>query len=171
MWIHYIGGHGAGEKLVAVEIGLGDDPEGYLAGLRKASPFQLDLLKLEEGSLPRLEAIQALFRSIRLQGGSWYRATSALRSHIEALPAVALKPKTRRVSLLLPPDEFVELEQAVEVLGTKTKNRLARQALRSYLKLVRFRAQGYKIQAIKGGKLVQFDDDLDITRGPDDDSN
>jgi len=167
MWIHYIGGHGAKEKLVAVEIGLGENPERYLADLRKASPFKLALLKIEEGSIERFEAVQALFKAVRLQGGSWYRATDALRSHIDALPEVNHRPKTRRVSLLLPPDEFVEVEKAVEVLGTKTKNRLIRRALRSYLNLVRFRAQGYKIQAIKGGKLILLDDDLDI-QGPDD---
>lgn len=167
MWIHYIGGLGANDKLIAIEIGLGKDPERYLEDLRKSSPFQLDLMKLEAGSLKRYETVQALFRGIRLQGGSWYRATDVLRNHINALPVVdRTKVKTRRVSLLLPPDEFAELEWAVEVMGTKTKNRLARRALRSYLRLVRYRAQGYKVQVIKGGTMVQFNDDLDI----DDDS-
>lgn len=170
MWIHYIGGLGAGDKLIAVEIGLGEDPEGYMAKLREASPFQLNMLKVEEGTIERFEALQESFRKLRLQG-SWYRATSVLRSHIEALPAVdRRKPKTRRVSLLLPPDEFAELERAVGVMGTKTKNRLARMALRSYLQLVRYHALGYRIQAIRNGKLVQFED-LDSIKGPDDDQN
>jgi hypothetical protein len=70
--------------------------------------------------------------------------------------------KPRRVSLDLEPEEFAALETMVEQMGTITKARLLRRAVKFYRSLIRYKAQGYLIQAIKGGKLVQFPDLEDI---------
>jgi hypothetical protein len=157
MWIHYIGGTGKGDKLVAVAIGISPDPDEQLAALRDASPFSLRLLGIEEGDRERLEAVQATFLRFRLQG-PWYRASEDLEAYIAALTPVERATKVRRISLDLPPEEFRDLERLVGVLGVKTKARLLRRALRLYSKLGHLKAQGWTIQAIKSGQLVQFPD-------------
>lgn len=68
---------------------------------------------------------------------------------------------TTRVSLDLTPEENAELNRLVKTLKTRTRARLLRQALRFYAVLVDHKEQGYLIQAIKGGSLLQFPD-LDV---------
>lgn len=157
MWLYYIGGFGKGDKLVAVAIGVSPDPEEQLALLREASPFSLRLLGLEEGDRERLAAVQTTFHRLKLQG-PWYRVSEDLEAHIAALKPIERTAKVRRVSLDLLPEEFRDVERLVDLLGVKTKARLLRRALRLYSKLGHLKAQGWTVQAIKSGQLVQFPD-------------
>lgn len=156
MWIHYIGGLGRSDKLVVVAIGLGPDPESEMAALRDMSPFKLRLLGLEQGSRERLEEVRQQFRGCKMRG-PWFKANDALQVHIEALkPVERDKAKVKRISLDLPPDEFHDVERAVGMLGLKTKARFLRRAARFYVRLGRLKAQGWAIQAVKDGQLLQF---------------
>lgn len=71
------------------------------------------------------------------------------------------KAKKMRVPLELSPDELAELDGMVDTLKTRTRARLIRQALRFYKVLVDHKQQGFLIQAIKPGRLMQFPD-LDV---------
>jgi len=157
VFIHYIGGLGKGDKVVAVAIGLSPDPEEQLEALRDASPFTLRMLGLEEGNRERLEGLQATFRLLKMRG-PWYRFSETIEAHIAGLPPVEKVVKYKRISLDLPPGEFRDLERTVGLLGLKTKARLLRRAVRLYNRLGELKAQGWTIQAIKSGKLVQFPD-------------
>jgi hypothetical protein len=64
--------------------------------------------------------------------------------------------KAGRLSLTLDEHEMAELEEMTEALGTKTKTRTIRRALRFYKRVVGLKKQGFLIQAIKGGILKQF---------------
>lgn len=161
-WIYFIGGRGKTGKIVAVAIGMSPNPEGKLASLAGNQPFRVELLGLEKGSQTRLEQLREKFAKAKLNG-PWFRGEDALVSYIEALPPVdreAARP--RRVSLDLSAEDFIELEGMVSEASAVTKQRFLRAAYKSFGRLVRFQARGYKIQAIKGGKLVQFDDLLKI---------
>jgi hypothetical protein len=162
MWIYYIRGVGQSGKLIAVGIGLGTEPESRVAELEGMMPYRTELAGIEEGSQERLEALQERFRADHLHG-PWYKPSAALVGHVAELQPVNRETgKTRRVSLDLDPSEFADLETMVEQMGTVTKSRLLRRAVKFYQSLVRYKAQGYLIQAIKGGKLVQFPDLEDI---------
>lgn len=160
-WIHYIGGHGKSGKLVAVGIGMGPDPEAIVARFNGQMPFSTSLLGLETGSRERLEALRTQFRALHLHG-PWFKPNEALEAHVAALgPVDREEGKPRRVSLDLTAEEFLDLERWVEELGTVTKSRLIRKALRFYIGVGKYVALGYRFQAIKDGRLVQFPD-LDI---------
>ena len=161
MWIHYIGGHGKSGRLVAVGIGMSPDPEVALAKFDGQMPFSTSLLGLETGSRERLEALRTQFQAAHLHG-PWFKPNEALEAHIGALKPVDRElGKPRRVSLDLTADEFLDLEQWVEELGTVTKSRLIRRAIRFYIGVGKYVALGYRFQAIKDGSLIQFPD-LDI---------
>jgi hypothetical protein len=161
-WIYYVKGLGKTNKIVAIGIGLAANPETQIAELEGSMPFQLELAGVEEGSQERLEALYARFQADHLRG-LWYKPSAAVLGHIAELsPVDRDTSKTRRVSLDLGPNEFAELELMVEQTGTVTKARLLRKAVRFYRSLMKYKAQGFLIQAVKGGKLVQFPDLDDI---------
>lgn len=165
-WIHFIGGKTTVGKLVAIAIGMSADPEHQLAMLVKTQPFQCSLMGLEKGSRERLEALRERFRSFRLNG-PWYRAEMPLRAHVDALEPVDWSAgKGKRVSLDLTVEDFIELEAMVTESGATTKQRYIRRALASYAKIIRFVGQGYAIQAIKDGALVQFEDIANLPDPP-----
>ena len=158
MWIHYIGGLGKGGKLVVVAIGLSSDPEGQVAVLQDVSPFRLTLLGAEEGSQKRLEDLRQQFKGAQMRG-PWFKVTNGLKEHVDSLtPVTPTRPKPKRVSLDLPPSEFRDIEEVVDMLGLKTKARFLRKAARFYVRAGKLQAQGWGIQAVKGGKLLQFHD-------------
>jgi hypothetical protein len=166
MFIHYVGGEGRNKKLVAIGFGLSTDPKAYVAALHGTMPFNLRLLACEKGDDAKLEKLRATFKGAHLNG-PWYKPTPELQVHIDSVEAVDLEAskdapgKMTRVSLDLNADEFAALEQLVGEMGAKSKAQLLRQALRFYGNLYRYKAQGYGIQAVRGGKLIQFPD-LDI---------
>jgi len=67
----------------------------------------------------------------------------------------------RRVPLELTEDEVKDLDALVETRKTRTRSRLIRRALRFYKVLSDLKEQGYLIQGIKPGSLLQFPD-LDV---------
>ena len=165
-WIHFIGGKTTVGKLVAIAIGMSADPEHQLATLVNTQPFQCSLMGLEKGSPERLEAIRERFQQFRLNG-PWFRAEMPLRAYVDVLePVDRLAGKGRRVSLDLTAVDFIELEGLVTESGATTKQRYIRRALASYAKIIRFAGQGYAIQAIKDGALIQFEDVANIPDPP-----
>lgn len=66
--------------------------------------------------------------------------------------------KSGRLTLDMPEKDMAELEDMVQTLGTRTKSRLIRRALRFYKVVTGLKRQGFLIQAIKGGTLKQFPD-------------
>lgn len=165
-WIHFIGGKATTGKLVAVAIGMSTDPDHQVAMLVKTQPFQCSLLGLEKGSQKRLEDLRERFQQFALNG-PWFRAETPVRAHVDALgPVDRTAGKGKRVSLDLTAADFVELEGLVTTSGATTKQRYIRRALTAYAKIIRFVAQGYAIQAIKDGALVQFDDIANLPDPP-----
>lgn len=165
MYIHYIGGEARNGKMVSIAIGVSSNPEAHLAKLSGEMPFALKLLGLEAGNKARLEEVRKEFKALHIKG-PWYKPAPALTSHIEGLPEVERSDKkTKRVSLDLDPEEFAELELMVTELGEKMKSKVLRRALRFYRGLQQYKAQGYMIQAVKGGLMVQFPN-LDDVREP-----
>ena len=164
-FIHFIGGEGRNGKLISVAMGLSANPESYIATLNGSMPFTLKLLGLEVGTAERLEELRKRFRSLHIKG-PWFKAAPALTKYVEELEEVERDyAKTRRVSLDLDPEEFAELEMMVGELGEKTKAAVLRRARRFYRSILRYKAQGYMIQAIKGGEMIQFPN-LDDVRDP-----
>jgi hypothetical protein len=167
MWIHYIGGLGKGDKLIVVAIGLSSDPEGQVSVLQDVSPFKLTLLGAEEGDQKRLEDLRQQFKGAQMHG-PWFKVTNGLKEHVAALkPVTPTRPKPKRVSLDLPPNEFRDIEEVVAMLGLKTKARFLRKAARFYVRAGKLKAQGWGIQAVKAGKLLQFHDLDDEPDKPD----
>jgi len=166
MYIHYIGGEGRKKKLLAISFGLSNDPQRHLSSLNGTMPFDLRLLACEKGTEEKLEKLRQTFKPAHLNG-PWYRPTPELQAHVNSVEAVdpatdkEAPTKVTRVSLDLNAEEFSALEQLVEQMGLKSKAQLLRKALRFYGALYRYKAQGYGIQAVRGGKLLQFPD-LDI---------
>lgn len=72
--------------------------------------------------------------------------------------------KMTRISLDLDPDELKLVEELVQMMRSRTKARLIRQALRFYRVLAHYKQEGYTIQAIRGGSLYQFPE-LDVPYG------
>ncbi len=69
--------------------------------------------------------------------------------------------KKKRVPLELTEDELQDLDELVETRKTRTRMRLIRRALRFYKVLSDHKEQGFLIQAVKQGTLLQFPD-LDV---------
>ncbi len=162
--LYYIGGRSKTGKLISVAIGITSNPDVQLAALQESSPFHdLSLLALEDGSQERLEQIK---REHHCFGGPWFTVTAALERHISELPAYDASKRTiRRVSVDLDPEEWLALEVMVEELGEKMKSKVVRRALRFYRALLKYKAQGFLVQAVRGGELHQFPK-LDAIRGP-----
>lgn len=157
-FIHYIGGAGRNQKLVAIGFALSNDPAAHLASIQGTMPFDLKILAIEQGTPERLEELKELFKTAHLNG-FWYTPKPELLAHIEAVESIDTSlGKPTRVSLDLVPEEFAALEKLVEEMGAKSKAQLLRKALRFYGAMYRFKAQGYGIQAVKGGKMIQFPD-------------
>ncbi len=160
-FVHYIGGENRGHKIIAVGFGLSSDPVAHLASLQGTMPFDLRLLAVEQGTAEKLEGLKATFLSSHLHG-FWYKPSPELLAHIQAIESVdPALGKATRVSLDLSPEEFSHLEKLVSEMGAKSKAKLLRMALRFYGALYRYKAQGFMIQAVRGGKMIQFPD-LDI---------
>jgi hypothetical protein len=158
-WIYYVRGT---DESALVGIGLGAEPETHVVELQETLPFQIELAGLEEGDPERLEDLKERFRQDHVRG-MWYRPSEALTGHLAGLgPTDREAGKIRRVSIDLTPEEFVALEKMVQELGTTTKTRLIHKAIKFYRALITYKAKGYLIQAVKGGKLVQFPDLDDI---------
>lgn len=162
MQIHFIGGATKRGELVAVAIGISTSPSSQVAALKKASPFHgLSLLGVEAGSQERLETIKNEFATLAM-GGPWFKASEELLQRIKSLEPAVDKKDSRRVSLDLDPEEWAMLETMVEELGEKMKSKVLRRSLKFYRSLLRYKAKGYMIQAIRGGELIQFPELDDI---------
>lgn len=157
-FIHYIGGETRSKKLVAVGLALSNDPVTHLASLKGTMPFELRTMAVEQGTPSQLEQLKETFKAAHLNG-FWYKPSPALVAHVEAVESVdPALGKMTRVSLDLTPEEFAALEKLVGESGTKSKAQLLRKALRFYRVMHAYKAQGYGIQAVRGGKMIQFPD-------------
>ena len=155
-YIHFIGGRNHDGKLIVVALGLSKDPESQLTLLADTSPFALYLLGIEEGTSERLEQLKEQFRKSHYRG-AWFKATSDLVAYIDGLKEVDRDGgKTKRVSVDLTAEDFSQLEALVTELGVRSKAEFFRKGLKLYAALHRYKAQGFLIQAVKGGKLIQF---------------
>lgn len=164
-YIHYLGGEGRNGNLISIAIGMSTNPEARMAELNGSMPFTIKLLGLELGSQERLAQVKTQFRALHIKG-PWFKPAPALDSHIKALEEVVRSDqRTKRVSLDLSPEEFTGLELMLPELGETMKSKALRRALRFYRAMLYYKAQGYMIQAVKGGLMVQFPD-LDDVRGP-----
>ncbi len=163
-FIYYIAADSKVGKIVSIAVGVSSDPEEEVSNLDAVMPFKMRLLGLELGSLGRLEAVRHQFRGAHIRG-SWFQPSEELQTYVSLLPAIdRSKNQSIRVSLDLNYSEHADLERFVEELGSKTKARLLRRAFRFYQALHRYKAQGFLIQAVKGGTLIQFPD-LDDIKG------
>lgn len=162
-FIHYIGGTARTGKLISIGIGLSNDPRATLENLKGTLPFELKMMAIEAGTADRLESLKETFKTAH-QNGFWYHPTEELQAHVAAVETVDQDlGKTTRVSLDLVPEEFAALAKLTEEMGVRSKAELLRKALRFYGAIYRYKAQGFGIQAVKGGKLIQFPD-LDSVR-------
>lgn len=161
-FIHYVAGESRAKKLVAIGLALVPDPVAHLASLKGTMPFDLRTMALEIGTAEKLEELKAAYQAGHLHG-FWFKPVPELLAHVAAVepldPSVA---KMTRVSLDLTPEEFAGLKKLVEEGCAKNKAQLLRKALRFYTAMYQYKAQGYGIQAVRGGKLIQFPD-LDTT--------
>ena len=162
-WVFFVRGMGRTGKTVALAMDLHPSPEAWLEEMSPKAPFsKLEIVAMEEGSLDLLGSLKERFKSYHLNG-PWYKVGQPMEDYFQSLP----EPNrtlggTRRVTIEISPDDFAALTEATQRLGTKTKSRFIRQAYRFYLSLVDYKSRGYLIQAVKGGKLVQFPDLNDI---------
>lgn len=164
-WVFYIGGRLRADKLVTIKIGVSGDPKAHLAALAPTQPFDLEFLGLEVGGSELLVKRHKQFKALALRN-DWFRPDPSLVKFIEELPKIDLaEGAVRKVCVDFEPEEFIALTEGVEVIGTKTKARLIRRAVKFYLKLGELRARGYFLQAMKGGKFTAFPD-LDDIRDP-----
>lgn len=162
-FIYYVGGESRAKKLVAVGFGLSSDPAATVVDLQVAMPFDLRMMAIEQGNAEKLEQLKDRFKTSHMNG-LWYKPSAELQEHIQGVTVVDPEVgKTVRVSLDLVCEEFASLEQLVGEMGLKSKAQLLRKAFRFYQAMYRYKAQGYGIQAVKGGKLIQFPD-LDTAR-------
>lgn len=162
-FIHYIGGTSKAGKLISIGIGLSSDPAAALEALKGTMPFDLRMLAVELGTSERLESVKAAFKAA-CQNGFWYQPTAELEAHVNGIESVDPDlGKTTRVSLDLVPEEFAALAKLTQEMGVRSKAELLRRALRFYGAMYRYKAQGFGIQAVKGGKLIQFPE-LDTAR-------
>lgn len=159
-FIVFVEGHNKQGKSVVVGLGLASNAEEFRTSLDLASPFELDVVGQEPGGPEKLRELQDRFVS-QLIRGVWYRP-EAILEYAKSLPSVECANETKRVSLDLEPEDFADLVAFVKETNAKTKSSLLRRAFRFYRALYRYRAQGYLIQAVKNGKLVQFPDLDDI---------
>jgi len=167
LWIYYIGGRGKSGKLVLIKIGISADPEAQLSALTPLQAFDLELLGFEEGSPDLLEERKMKFQKIALKN-DWYHAKSELLVYIAELPRVTLeKGNMKKICVDLTPDEWNALVRGVEETDSRTKTRLIRRALKFYTALGRYKALGYMLQVLRGGKYHVFTD-LDDIKDPED---
>jgi hypothetical protein len=160
-WICYIAGLGRKGDFVVIQIALAEDPNVYLAALKPTQPYELRLLGSEPGTEELLEERRAQFRSGFRNG--WVKPSPELLAHVEALPEADPKlGALKKVCVDWTPAEVLGIEQGVERMGLKTKTRLIRRAVRFFLGLTAYHAKGWTIQAVKGGRFVQFKDLDDI---------
>ncbi len=155
-WLFFVRGLSKTNRTVALAIELGPSPENWVRESERLMPYRLELAGVEEGSLELLERLRERFRGQHLHG-PWYRPSEALEAYVAGLGPVDQDwNKARRITILVPPEEFSEIERSVKRLGLVTKSRLLRRAYRLYIDLGAYHARGYRIQAIREGKLVQF---------------
>ena len=69
--------------------------------------------------------------------------------------------KRHRVPLEFTPEELASLDILVKSQKARTRARVIRRALRFYKKLDELKNEGYLIQAVRKGSLLQFPD-LDV---------
>lgn len=161
-WIYYVEGLSNSNKVLTIGIGISSEPELEVASLARIMPYKVRLAAMEYGDLNLLEQRREQFISGRMNG-MWFQPTENLSDLVRNLPVADREEfKGKRVSLDLSPEEFERLETLVSQLGTTTKARLLRKALRFYESLAKYKGQGYLIQAVKGGSLIQFPDLDDI---------
>lgn len=161
-WVYYIGGRGRKGQLVTFRIGVSADPITQLESLATVQPYKLELLAVEEGDLDLLEQRRKQFRLAALQN-DWYKASEELTSFVESLPKVNIaQGNDKKICVFFNPKEYKEIEDAVDVIGTRTKSRLIRRAIRFYLVLGRFKAKGFMLQVIRGGRFHEFSSLEDI---------
>lgn len=157
-FLHYIAGKTRAGKLVAIGFELSPDPEASLQALQGTMPFEVTSMAVEVGDSTKLETLRAQFRDFHANG-LWYRPDAAIQEFVGKIesvdPAVG---RTKRVSLDLVPEDFHDLETLVQETGIKGKAKLLRRALRFYAAMHRLKAQGFMIQAVKGGRMIQFPD-------------
>lgn len=163
MFIAYFAGTTKAGKIVAVAICQTSAPDTHLASLGDMLPFKAEVIGVEPGDATKFQEVRTQFQAHHLNG-IWYRPDAELISYAKALGTVEVHGPRQRVSLDLEPEEFADLEAFVKELGGKTKAALLRRAYRFYRALYRYKAQGWLIQAVKGGRLVQFPDLEDIPK-------
>lgn len=156
MWVYFLAGRNRKGDVAAVGIGMSRDPETEVIRIEGLMPFKLELAGMEEGGQKRLEALKKQFKRFHLHG-PWYKPADELKAYLDALPPASVGSSTKRVSLDLTLHDYVDLDEAVKQRGL-TKSKFLRKAVRFYLAINRYDAQGYLIQAIKDGDLVQFKD-------------
>lgn len=166
-WVFFARGRGRTGKTVALAMDLHANPELWIEEMASKAPFpRLELAAMEEGSQDLLGRLKERFREYHLNG-PWYKTGQLIEDYFQALPEPDRRSgSARRITIEVPPDEFAALTEATARLGTRTKTRFLRQAYRFYLALSDYKARGYLIQAVKGGKLVQFPDLDDIRKPP-----
>lgn len=156
MWVYFLAGRNRKGEVAAVGIGMSRDPETEVIRIEGLMPFKLELAGMEEGGQKLLEALKKRFKRYHLHG-PWYTPADELKAYLDALPPASVGAQTKRVSLDLTLHDYVDLDEAVKQRGL-TKSKFLRQAVHFYLAIHRYNAQGYLIQAIKDGDLVQFHD-------------
>lgn len=122
--------------------------------MEELMPFKVELVGLEEGGKTRLEALKRRFKDSHIHG-PWFRPTGKLQAYLDDLEPLSVSSQTKRVSLDLSVRDYVRLDEAVKARNV-TKSKFLRQAIRFFLAIDRYHAQGYLIQAIRDGDLIQF---------------
>ena len=157
-FLHYVVGKGRSGKVVAYGLDLCADPEASLVSMKGVMPFEVSTLATEVGDSAKLEELRKKFQLHHVQG-PWFKPVDEIRMYIESVDSVDPDlAKSKRVSLDLTPEDFSDLETLVKETGVKGKAKLLRKALRFYSAMYRYKAQGYMIQAVQGGKMIQFPD-------------
>jgi hypothetical protein len=155
-FLHYVAGKNRSGKIVAVGFDLTADPEASVTSMKGLMPFEVETMAVEVGSPARLEELKEQFKAHHAQG-PWYRPDQSVLDFVAAVEKVDPSiGKSKRVSLDLIHEDFADLEVLVKETGVKGKAKLLRKALRFYSAMHRYKAQGYMIQAVKGGHMIQF---------------
>lgn len=164
-WLYYIGGRGRKGGLVTLRIGVSADPHAQLEHLAPVQPYKLELLAVEEGGLELLEYRRKQFKEVALQN-DWYKMTPELVDFVHAIPKINLTEQSqdRKICVFFSPEEYREISLAVDSIGTRTKSRLIRRAIHFYLTLGQYKAKGFILQVIRGGRFHEFSNLDDIKR-------
>lgn len=162
MWVVYVGALGRKGDILLVQIALTDDPHRYMVNLGVTLPYSLELIQFELGSPELLEIRRGAFKAFGLRNG-WFLAKEPLMKFIGSLPKVDISEGApKKICVDFSPSEAQEIADGVERLGTRTQARLIRRAVKFYLRLSLYKAKGWTVQVIRGGRFEVFPDLDDI---------